>query len=156
MKTLAAVLALAMLSTAPAVALERCTRAPLGPGPELGPLVCEQVTSDRGTTIAVRQPHEVRQSAPKSPESVPDEQPTAPPVGSMTRIDPTGFSRRGAEAGDPRRYCGDNQACQQWYVDNAYIAQNGEVRMKQPWLHDAVKRGDNTRYHPNIVLHPAR
>jgi hypothetical protein len=74
----------------------------------------------------------------------------------MTSIDQTGFSRRGTAAGDPRRYCGDDTACQQWYIDHAYVAQNGDVRLKQPWLHRHGWRHRISPSVPNVVLHPAR
>lgn len=47
------VLLLALLSTAPALAVQQCTRSLIGAGPELGSVVCQDVTSDRGQTLAV-------------------------------------------------------------------------------------------------------
>lgn len=56
MKTLAAVLAAAWLSTAPALALERCTRPLIGSGPELGPMVCTEVQpSERGKVLGTQE-----------------------------------------------------------------------------------------------------
>jgi hypothetical protein len=57
----------------------------------------------------------------------------APPVGSIITMDQAGFSRRGTAAGDPRRFCGEDTACQQWYIDHTYIAQDGAVRLKTPY-----------------------
>lgn len=44
----------------PAHALEHCTRALLGDGPELAPMVCTEVTSDRGTIMAERPASAIR------------------------------------------------------------------------------------------------
>lgn len=121
-----------LLPLTPAHALEHCTRALLGAGPALGPVVCTEVQSDRGTIIAVRQAQDIRAARTEASQA-PTEPPMVPPVGSIITMDPTGFSRRGTEAGDPRRFCGDNTACQQWYIDYTYIAQDGAVRLKTPY-----------------------
>ena len=148
--TTAALIALALLTTAPAFAIERCTRALIGNGPELGPTVCTEVEdSQRGTTVAVREAHEIRLPGRDTSAATPQESP--PPVGGIVAV-----GQGGPGAQDPRTYCGENSGCQQWYVDHAYVAQNGDVRLKQPWLYRAARKGYDTRHVPNVVLHPAR
>lgn len=58
---LISVMAVALLLTiAPVHALEHCTRALLGDGPALAPMVCTEVVSERGETVAVREFSDVR------------------------------------------------------------------------------------------------
>lgn len=51
---------LLLLPFRPAHALEHCTRALLGTGPELAPMVCTEVVSERGAVVAERPPSALR------------------------------------------------------------------------------------------------
>jgi len=126
----ALVLCLALLSAAPfAQALQECTRPLLGDGPDLGPVVCTEVTSDRGTTLAVTEVPAIDQlalhQALNAPPLTPQEQASLRAAHAQNRLHAAADALRDEAARLRDQADAARQAQEAWRAQHGYIGQDG-------------------------------